>query len=385
MKLSNFIIFFTVALSIYASGNFYVFIHGYRALPENTALRRVYIALFLFLALSFILAEVTEKSGITCGNRLLVLTGSYWLAFLLYCIMFTACIDMVRLADLVFHFLPDAERLKAAHVPQKLMALVACLSLVITAAGSYIAVRPRTKTINLYIDKPKAGDPRLDIMMFSDLHLGSIITRKQMERLVSTINDYSPDIVLIPGDFFDENLRPVIQDNMGGLIESIKPRYGIYAVTGNHEYIGGVEDAVAYMKKHGIRVLRDEAVTVDGLVIIGREDRSIRRFSGRGRRDLGELVRGINMQMPVIVMDHQPFNIQESADCGIDLHLSGHTHNGQLWPVNFITDRIYDVAYGYALTGKTQVYVSNGYGTWGPPVRTSGRPELVVFKVRFRE
>ncbi|HPS56852.1 MAG TPA: metallophosphoesterase [Spirochaetota bacterium] len=385
MKLSNFIIFFTVALTIYGAGNFYVFIRGYHALPEGTALRRVYVALFLFLALSFILAEFSEKSGITCGNRFLVLTGSYWLAFLLYCILFIACIDIVRAADFFFHFLPAAEQLKAAHVSRKLMAIAAGLSLIITAAGSYAAAHPRIKTISLYIDKPKTGDPYLDIIMVSDIHLGNIITRKQLERLVGTINEYSPDIVLIPGDFFDENLRPVIQDNMGGLIESIKSRYGVFAVTGNHEYIGGVDDAVAYMVKHKIRVLRDEAVTVDGLVIIGREDRSMNRFTDRKRKDLGELVTGIDMKLPLIVMDHQPFNIKESADCAIDLHLSGHTHNGQMWPLNFITDRIYDVAFGYETVGRTQVYVSNGYGTWGPPVRTSGRPELVVFRVRFRE
>lgn len=384
MKISSFIIFFTVALTIYGSGNFYVFIRGYRALPENAALRRAYVVIFLLLALSFILAEFTEKSGITCGNRFLALTGAYWLAFLLYCILLIACIDIVRAADFFFHFLPAAEQLRSAHMPQKLMAIVAGLSLAVTAAGSYVAANPAVKTVDLYIDKAKTGDPYLDIIMVSDLHLGNIITKKHLERLVNRINEYSPDIVLLPGDFFDENLKPVIQDNMGGLIESIKSRYGIYAVTGNHEYIGGVEEAVAYMRKHGIRVLRDESVVADGLVITGREDRSAKRFGGRARRDLGELVKEIDTGMPVLVMDHQPFNIRESADCGIDLHISGHTHNGQLWPVNFITDRIYDVAYGYALVNKTHVYVSDGYGTWGPPVRTSSRPELVLLRLRFR-
>lgn len=384
MRLVNFKIFLTVALTIYGAGNFYLFIRGYRALPEIPLIRRVYVALFIFLALSFILAEFTEKSGITCGNRALVLTGSYWLSFLLYCILLTACIDIVRAADYFFNFLPPAEALRAAHVPQKIMALIAALSLCITAAGSYIAAHPRAKIIDLYIDKPKTGDPNLDIIMVSDLHLGNIITRKHLERLVSSINEYSPDIVLFPGDFFDENLKPVIQDNMGGLIESIKARCGVFAVTGNHEYIGGAEEAVAYMEEHGIRVLRDEAVTVDGLVIIGREDRSSKGFAGRARSDLGRIVDTVNMALPVIVMDHQPFNIKESADCGIDLHLSGHTHNGQMWPINFITDRIYDVAYGYALVGKTHVYVSNGYGTWGPPVRTSGRPEMVVLRLSFK-
>lgn len=385
MRIWGFIIFFSIFLAIYGAGNWYVFIRGYRSLPDITVVRRIYIAVFLFLALSFILAETGEKSGITCGNRFLTLTGSYWLAFILYAILFIAFIDIVRLADHFLHFLPSPEHMKTAMVPLKLMALVTAASILVVAAGAAVAAKPRIKVIDLYIDKKKPGEPYMNIVMVSDIHLGNIVGRKQLKNLVDTINALDPDLVLIPGDFFDENLKPVIKDNMGGLIESMKPLYGVYAVTGNHEYIGGVEDAVAYMKKHKIRVLRDEAVQVDGIVIIGREDRSVNRFNGRPRRDLGQIVAGIDMKLPVIVMDHQPFNVKESADCGIDLHLSGHSHDGQLWPFNYITDMLYDVAYGYAVVDKTQVYVSNGYGTWGPPVRTTSRPELVVFQVRFRE
>lgn len=385
MRIWGFIIFFTIFLAIYAAGNYYVFIRGYRALPDILAVRRGYTGLFIILAAAFILAEFSERAGITCGNRFLALTGSLWLAFVLYAVFFTAFIDLVRAADHFLRFLPSAAEMKASMIPLKLMALVTAASLLVVAAGAINAERPRVKIIDLYIDKKKEGEPYMNIIMVSDIHLGNIMGKKQLERLIGTIKSLDPDIVLIPGDFFDESLKPVIKDNMGGLIESIRPRYGVFAVTGNHEYIGGVDEAVAYMTKHKIRVLRDEAVKVDGIIIIGREDRSMNRFTGRARLDLGRLVTGIDMKLPVLVMDHQPFNIKESADCDIDLHLSGHSHNGQLWPFNYITGKLYDVSFGYAVYGRTQVYVSNGYGTWGPPVRTTGRPELVVFQVRFRE
>lgn len=385
MKTWAFAIFLTVFLAIYGAGNFYVFTRGYASLPDITAVKRTYTALFIFLALSFIIAEIGEKSGITCGNRFLTMTGSLWLAFLLYALIFIAVIDLVRAANHFMHFLPPAETMKAEMVPLKLMALVTAASLLVVTAGAAIASRPVTKVADIFIDKKKQGDPYINIAVISDIHLGNIVGKERFKKLAETINALDPDIVLFPGDFFDENLKPIIRDNMGGLIESIKPRFGVFAVTGNHEYIGGVDEAVEYMKKHGIRVLRDEAVQVDGLTLIGREDRSVYRFTGRKRRDLGELVQGTDHSLPLIVMDHQPFSIKESAGCGADLHISGHTHNGQLWPVNYITDMLYDVSHGYAVVNRTQVYVSCGYGTWGPPVRTSGRPELVVFQVRFRQ
>ncbi len=385
MRIWNYIIFFSIALAIYGAGNWYVYIRGYNALPDMPAARRTYAVIFLFLSLSFILGEVTEKSGITCGNRFLILTGSLWLAFLLYAILFTAAIDLVRLADHFMHFLPPVQVLKDSMVPLKLMALVTAASLLVVAAGYVNASKPKIRVIDLYIDKHKTGEPYMNILMVSDLHLGNIIGKKKLEELVNTINSLDPDIVLFPGDFFDENLKPVIQDNMGGLIESIRPRYGVFASTGNHEYIGGVDDAVAYMAKHKIRVLRDEALQVDGILLVGREDQSMDRFTDKKRSGLGAILGVYDTNLPIIVMDHQPFSIKESVLHRIDLHLSGHTHNGQLWPMNFITDLIYDVSFGYEAIENTQVYVSDGYGTWGPPVRTSSRPELVVFQVRFRE
>jgi len=385
MRTWHFIVFFSIVLVIYGAGNSYVFIRGYRALPEINAVRRAYSALFLFFALSFIIGEVTEKTGITCGNRLLVLTGSLWLAFLLYAIIFTFLVDMVRLADLVYPFLPSARWMAERMVPLKVMTVVAFTSFLVVTAGALSASRPVVRIIDLYIDKHKAGEPCINVVMVSDLHLGNIVGKKKLEKLVQTINSLEPDVVLLPGDFFDENLKMVVQDDMGDVIESIRTNYGVFAVTGNHEYIGGVDEAVEYMRKHKILVLRDEAVAVDGVLIAGREDISMNRFTDRKRQDMSYVLKGHNLDLPVILMDHQPFNIDDSVNWNIDLHLSGHTHNGQLWPLNYITDMIYDISFGYGTVENTQVYVSCGYGTWGPPVRTSGRPELVVFQIRFRQ
>ncbi len=380
----QFFIFITVFLTIYISGNYYVFIRGWQALPDNYTVKIIYSALFLFAAFSFIMGEVFERNGIIENNKILILTGSTWLAFLLYAILILFVIDIVRVLNVFFHFLPSPEVLKSENIPLKIMAGAVCVVSLILAAGIVTASSPMIKTVDIKIPKTGGKENSMNIVMASDIHLGRIIGKKKFGILVDTINSLEPDIVLFPGDFFDETLGPVIRDNMGELVESIRAKYGVYASTGNHEYIGGVNDAVNFMEKHNIRVLRDEAIEINGTVLLaGREDRSVSRFSGKKRKSITEILHGNNLKLPVIVMDHQPFDIAESVSQNIDLHLSGHTHNGQLWPINYITDAIFEVSCGYKKINNTNVYVSKGFGTWGPPVRTTGRPEIVVIQIRF--
>jgi len=386
MKGHQFIIFITVFLSIYLSVNFYVFIRGCQALPKEGFIRIIYSVIFGFIAFSFIIGEIFEKTHLLPGNRFLILTGSIWLAFLLYIFLMILVIDIVRALDFFFNFLPAKEIIIAKGIPLKIMSGVICAATTIVMAGLYTASSPMIKTIDLKINKRGGFEDSLNIVMASDIHLGSIIGRKKLQYLVDTINFLNPDIVLFPGDFFDENPGPVVKDNMGGLIESITSKYGVYAVTGNHEYIGGITETMNFMEKHKVKVLRDEAVEINGsFLLVGREDKSIKRFTDKKRKTLTEILQGKNTRLPVILMDHQPSSVDDSANNGVDLHLSGHTHNGQLWPINYITGAIFKTGYGLSKSGDTNVYVSKGYGTWGPPVRTTGRPEIVVIQIRFMQ
>lgn len=132
-----------------------------------------------------------------------------------------------------------------------------------------------------------------------------------------------------------------------------------------------------------VSVVIDETVTLpNGIQLIGRNDRSASRMNG-GLKSLDQLLSGIDNSKPVIVMNHQPFNLDEVAKANVDLHLSGHTHNGQLWPFNYITEAIFELSWGLMKKGNTNFYVSSGYGTWGPSVRIGNRPEVVVFNLKF--
>jgi len=171
----------------------------------------------------------------------------------------------------------------------------------------------------------------------------------------------------------------VLRNDIGSPLRTLSAPYGIYAVTGNHEYIGGVEKAVQYIESLGIRVLRDSVANIGNFFwLAGREDRDIKRFNGKKRIPLNDILAGIDLSKPLLLVDHQPLGLNEAVEAGVDLQLSGHTHHGQLWPFSLIVKRMYEVSHGYLRKGDTQFYVSNGYGTWGPPVRIGNRPEVAI-------
>jgi predicted MPP superfamily phosphohydrolase len=186
------------------------------------------------------------------------------------------------------------------------------------------------------------------------------------------------------GDVFDVDVTDEFERRAGSIIAEIKAPYGVYAVTGNHEYYGGLARAVACLAKAGVTVLQDSVVCVaEAFYIAGRKDRAAERMSG-GRRGLADIVAGLDSSLPLILLDHQPFHLEEAQRCGADLQISGHTHHAQLFPLNLLYRWIYEKSRGYLVKGNTQYVVSCGAGTWGPPVRTSSPSEIVNIRVTFR-
>jgi hypothetical protein len=253
-------------------------------------------------------------------------------------------------------------------------------------AGGFITTRLIVvKKYNIDINKSAGQLKSLNIVMASDLHLGTINGKSFAYRVVDIINKQKPDVVLLAGDIIDEDIKPVLRDNVGEALLELKAKYGVYAVTGNHEYIGGVSDAVEYLERHNIRIIRDYYVKIDNsFYVVGREDLVSKRFAGYNRKPLKEIIDGIDKSLPIILMDHQPFQLNEAQINGIDLQLSGHTHNGQLFPMNYIVEKIYELPWGYKLIGNTHYYISCGVGGWGPPVRIGSRPEIININLSFR-
>lgn len=383
MKATTFIVFFAVFFSITVLISYYIFVRSLQSIPQDSSLRNAYAIVFWIVALSFMGGRVLEYVLPSALTDLLIWMGSFWIAAMLYLLIAVVCLDILRLANHFFSFFPSV--VVDNYVQAKYLAFLGVAGLVgfLLLAGHINSVLPKVTTLRLSCGKKVTGIKNVNIVAASDIHLGTIVDRSRFEWIVEKINSLDPDIVLLPGDIVDENLTPVIRQNLGEALRSIKSRFGVYGITGNHEYIGGVEEACAYLTEHNIIMLRDKSIRVgDAFYLVGREDRSYNR-KGRRRKTLSEIMAEVDKNYPVILMDHQPFGLNEAAEQGVDLQVSGHTHNGQLWPVNYIVRAIYELAWGYKKIAATHVYVSDGVGTWGPPVRIGNRPEIVNILLHF--
>jgi len=382
LKKSQFIVFLTIVLSVYSAVNYYIFTTGLSAIPQNYY--AAYITAYLFLFISYIAGRFLERKFPNALSTFFIWVGSFWLGAIVYYLLFTILIDLTRLANLIFNFLPPVF-FKTEY--KLLFFVIVNAAVFFTVLFGYLNARsPVIRKLNINIDK-KAGELKgLKIAVASDIHLGTIIARRSVERIVRRINSIGADIVLLPGDVVDEDIGPVIKRNLGEFLRNIKSKYGTYAVTGNHEYIGGAEAACSYLEAHGIVELRDRYVKIaESFYVVGREDRASKGFAGKLRKPIAEMMEGIDKTLPVIMMDHQPVRLEEAEKFGVDLQLSGHTHHGQLWPFNFITKKIYEVSMGYKKKGNTHIFVSCGVGSWGPPIRTGNRPEIIEINIQFRQ
>jgi uncharacterized protein len=379
----TFVIFFSIVIVLYGLINTYIYLRGLQAIPSASSLRLWFTVVFWFLALSYFAARVLERIALSWLTDGLVWIGSYWLGAMAYFVVILLLIDIVRLANFIIPFFPAVITQNYQQLKQFTALAVTAIVLFTVIGARLNQMSPIIKTLELTVHK-KSPMKELNIALISDVHLGTIICNSHFTRIVEKINSLNPDIVLFAGDLVDEDIEPVIRQNLGETLRQIRSKYGIYGITGNHEYIGGVEAACKYLTDHGVVMLRDSTVKIaDSFTVVGREDVSARQFGGHRRKPLAEIMANVDKSLPVILMDHQPVHLDESVEQGADLQFSGHTHNGQLWPFNYIAEAVYEVSWGYKQKGNTQVYVSCGVGTWGPPMRTGNRPEVVHVKLKF--
>ena len=212
------------------------------------------------------------------------------------------------------------------------------------------------------------------IVAMSDLHIGYHNRRQELHRWVDIINAEAPDVILIAGDIIDGSLRPLLEQHMDEEFRRLKAP--VYACIGNHEYYAGEPRARQFYEQAGIRLLQDSCISVGDLCIIGRDDRT-----NRHRTSLGVLMKKADRTKFCIVLDHQPYHLEQAERQQVDFQFSGHTHHGQVWPISWITEYLYECAYGRHQRGNTHYYVSSGLGIWGGKYRIGTRSEYVVVTI----
>ncbi|NLT58078.1 MAG: metallophosphoesterase [Clostridiales bacterium] len=312
-------------------------------------------------------------------SRVAATLSNGWLGFFLFFGVFMLVADAVRLACA-----PLGLRTLDPYRSGWLVLIFAAGSFLL-AAGSALCIA--TKEYDIRLDKPCRGHDQLTIAVFSDLHLGKTITGRRLEKVVARINDLRADLVFIAGDFFDNDIAGV-KDLPGSaeILSGLKSTYGTFACLGNHDVDlrirPEVDDIEVFFAQAGVTLLRDEAAELEGFTVVGRKD--FRPIGPHEKRlPLQELMQNVDLAKPVFMLDHQPEEIREEAEAGIDLTVCGHTHNGQLFPGGLVTRRLFANAYGHLDLGGRHSVVTSGVGTWGPPLRTASRSEIVKIRLTF--
>ncbi|KGE17151.1 metallophosphoesterase [Paenibacillus wynnii] len=332
-------------------------------------------SIFMLVAFAYVVGRIPLPRSLKPVGRLFKVIGSYYLACMEFAVI------MLPLADIFYGVLRLTGVQHDKYVLETGSTLVVLL-IVFLVWGSINAWSSVVRTHSLQIDKSTGHSLPLTIAVASDLHLGNIVGNRHLKRLVKRINEMQPDLILLPGDVLDDSIEPFIRNRMDETLGQLKARYGIYAVLGNHEYYGGsIEQYTKVMDNIGIRVLQDEIVEVAGTYIVGRKDKTADAMETAGRLSVPELLKGIDLARPVIMMDHQPTGFDVAAKAGVDVLLSGHTHRGQIAPNHWITKRLFELDWGYLRKEKLHVVVSSGFGTWGPPIRLASRSEILKLEI----
>ena len=335
----------------------YVCWHLWRITPQGW--KWISVGVFvLWMASLFVGYAINDRIPMRAAS-VLYEVGNTWLIAFVYLLLVFIVADIASLCHLLpKSFLKD----NAAG----LGTVIGMVAIILALGGIHYHHKYREE---LTITTSKPLEKPLTIVLASDLHIGYHNRKPELARWVDLINAEKPDLVLFGGDVIDLSLRPVMEGNYDQEFHRVKAP--MMAVLGNHEFYSDVERAQQFFKDAGILLLRDSVSHFKGLDIIGRNDRT-----SPDRADLAHLSK--DLEGFTIVLDHQPYQLEEAEAAGIDFQFSGHTHRGQVWPLSWITDAMYEKAWGHHMRGNTQYYVSSGLGIWGAKIRVGTRSEYLV-------
>lgn len=365
---------------------------------EHKGVRAGMFIVYVFLALSIVIAFLLPHSDL---QRFLKLISNYWLGILLYIILTVVVADLLRLILKRIKF-PYKEKLfsRGGH------AVVGTICLCIICAFSLVGIFTAHHTVvtkqDITIEKDGGKLDSLHVVLIADLHLGYSIGNDHMKQMVDKINALDPDVVLVAGDIFDNEYEAVKDpDQVAKTLSGIKSKYGVYATYGNHDIqepilagftFGGKNKKKesdprmdAFMQRAGFTLLQDKGVWIDDSVYLyGRPDYE---RPGRGiteRKTPEEITKDIDKTKPILVLEHEPRQLQELADAGVDAQFCGHTHDGQMFPGNLTIKLLWENAYGYMKKAGMHSIVTSGVGIFGPDMRVGTKSEIYDIHITLK-
>ncbi|WP_334327929.1 metallophosphoesterase [Gilliamella apicola] len=336
----------------------------------------VYWTVVIMIGVSIVLSRLSES------------ISTYWLPLILN----TVCAVMICSVFVTLIFDIGRWISKKRLKPQLTTKVVYILGICsLFYYGHEMAMEPSVVNYQVKIDK-RTKVNKLRIVQLSDIHINDMTSSDRIQHMVDKVNQLDADFIVITGDTLDRRLQPFTEKGFDKQFQQFKSKYGTYIIFGNHEYLNIKEennheqDIINAFKHANMKVLKDDVVHLDnvGITFIGRDDFSSSRYDIK-RASLPDLMVFSNTNKPIILLDHQPHDLDEPANLGVDLMISGHTHAGQVFPINLIEKLIYKNNYGIYKNTKQHFtsIVSSGFGFWGPPIRLMTRSEIVVIDVTF--
>lgn len=354
-----------------------------------------FTVVYIALALSPLLAFFLPKSTFAVHVRRV---STYWIGVLMYSAIAVGVFEILRI--IAKHTKLKNTKLFSRQGSITIGSVVTACAVLVCVYGGVNARNIRVTDYSVSVNKKCEGMDKLNIVLVADLHLGYSIGVKQMEKMVNRINEQDPDLVVIAGDIFDNSYDSL--DDPDGIKEQfhrINSKYGVYATMGNHDieekilmgftFTLGESPALSpqmqdFIADCGVKVLYDESVLVDDkFYIVGRRDRDKPGTQDGSRAEVGELTKDLDKSKPILVICHEPDELQETADAGADLGLSGHTHDGQLFPLTVIVHAIWENPYGELKKDDMTSIVTSGVGVYGPFMRVGTHAEVCNITVNF--
>jgi predicted MPP superfamily phosphohydrolase len=360
-SIKGFLVFIAIFMSVYGLAHLYIWWRLLKPLELTGVLYRLVQGGFVLLFVSFPLIHFwfRHENGWLVGAANCF--SSVWMGMVVYFVLVTLASDLLRLV--MFRHVFDGPVVSG---------VVAGIVGAITIYGLIEARRLGVTELRVRVHNLPND---LRVVQISDVHMGLVVRGARLEQIVNKVNSLQPDLIVITGDLVDA--EALHMEEMIPLLRQLKARHGVFAVTGNHEFFAGVGKVEAFLKAAGVTLLRNRALSVAGLQLVGLDDPVASRFTGQPPPPITDIMeRG----KPTVLLLHTPVTTLDRLQAaGVHLQLSGHTHRGQLWPFNFIVKLIYkQTPYGLFTNGDATIYVSRGVGTWGPPMRVLASPEITL-------
>jgi len=372
-------LFFLFIFAVYGGAHVYAFQRARAALAFGPAAGAVLAAFMLLMVFAPFLVRALEHHNYEFLARGFAYIAYFWMAALFLFFCGSLVLDVAGLATRAAGWMTRSDVSAFLISARTSFWASLCLSLAICGYGYGEALHVRMERITIETTKLPAGTDRFTIVQISDVHLGLIIRSNRFEKIMEMIQAAKPDILVSTGDLVDAQINHLT--GLGELLRGARPKFGKYAITGNHEYYAGIDKAIAFTKNAGFTVLRNEAVTDGPITLVGVNDRTGVQLNQEAPIDEKDLLEKLPRDKFILLMKHQP-RIDRASLGLFDLQLSGHTHKGQIFPFTLVTLMTFPLNAGrYDLPMGSVLYVSRGTGTWGPPIRFLAPPEVTVIEL----